>query len=959
MNVFKRCIVTFLLSCVIMGIRAQFVNYGTDPWKYKWNIVTTDHYKVIFPVGTDSMAYRYARLLETYHPYVQNTIGRSSKKNFPVILHPGNMLSNGMVAWAPRRMEIIPTPSPDLYAQIWDRQLVVHESRHVFQTRQLNHGIFKPLSFLIGEQSSGIAAFLVPTWFFEGDAVVTETALSGSGRGRLPEFNMIYRAQLATGNFYSFDKWFLGSYKDYTGTKYALGYDITAYARYKHGADVWGKITETYAKRIYNIPPFSKAIKRHTGSSKNELFKNTFEFLNEEWKIQEEQYRKSGFQPSYITPSQKVYTTYKYPQAIDNETIIAVKTSLDDINSLVLIRQGTEKRLTYLGSINSKIIHNNNRIYWTEYVSGLRWTHENYSVLKYYDMTTGKVKTVSNKERFQAPAISKDGKTAAVSEFTETGNSRIVVISTDNGERITAYPLPFNTFAKDIVFTDTGYLIACTIDDDGISLWHINATDGTWKRILEPTRANITSLFWGNNELLFESGADGTNNIYSLKLGAKTPQKITTARFGAFTPALSPDNSRIIFSDYQAEGYRLATVPTSNLKKEPVDFNDPYRFALAETIRAQEQANVDTLPLRDIEFNPRRYHRLPHLFKIHSWTPFYYDASDIIDMNFDDFSTIIKPGAMVLSQNSLNTAISQLGWYYKDGNHHGKLSFTYMGWYPVINFDIDYGGDAFNLRWRENEQGDNLLTRENPGRNLIDAEALIYIPFNLTRNHYVRGIQPAVTYLFTNNKYEQISSGKLDNFQYILPEIRFYNYRRMSMRDILPKWGYQLRLQHLSMIGNKDNYGKLYAARLTTYLPGLFKNNSFMLRAGYQYQDIDDKVMYIPKKLLNQPRGLHYSYYTHQQVELKADYAFSFAHPDWSLGSFIYIKRIRANLFYDINLNKPNKEFSWENESSAGADLIFDWNGLQAEFPLATGLRLIKPIKEDGLEAEILFSISF
>lgn len=105
------------------------------------------------------MAYRYALFLENVYPHMSKTIGKPIKAKFPVILHPGNMQSNGMVSWAPRRMELITTPSSDLNNQSWDKHLVLHESRHVFQTGKVMHGIFKPLYYIIGEQAAGVASF--------------------------------------------------------------------------------------------------------------------------------------------------------------------------------------------------------------------------------------------------------------------------------------------------------------------------------------------------------------------------------------------------------------------------------------------------------------------------------------------------------------------------------------------------------------------------------------------------------------------------------------------------------------------------------------------------------------------------------------------------------------------------------------------------------------------------------
>lgn len=278
------CLVVFGLL-TSLSMQAQFLDYGSDPARFKWNIVKLPHYNLVYPQGNDSMAYNYALYLENAYPHLQKTIGTGMQKKFPVILHPANMSSNGLVSWAPRRMELITTPSSKLDGVSWDKHLVLHESRHVFQTSKVMRGWFKPLYYIIGEQAAGVAAFFMPSWFLEGDAVGTETSMSNGGRGRLPEFSMPYRAQmLGEGKNYSFDKWYLGSYKDYTGDYYALGYNLTSFARHRFGPDIWDKTTTRYVNRFFAIPMFSNAFKHNAGISIDGLYNETFDFLRDEWR---------------------------------------------------------------------------------------------------------------------------------------------------------------------------------------------------------------------------------------------------------------------------------------------------------------------------------------------------------------------------------------------------------------------------------------------------------------------------------------------------------------------------------------------------------------------------------------------------------------------------------------------------------------------------------------------------
>ena len=952
--------IAFLLLSA--NVKSQYVDYGTDPARLKWKTLQTPNYKLIYPDSNDSAAYRYASFLERSLPYMGQTIGNYGIRSFPVILHPGNMLSNGLVAWAPRRMELITTPSSGLSAQSWDKHLVLHESRHVLQMRKLSQGIFKPLTFLLGEQTIGVATVAIPKWFLEGDAVATETAMSSSGRGRLPEFNMTYRAQMMSDKFYSYDKWAFGSYKDYTGTFYALGYNLTSFARYQYGEDIWDKVTSRYTQRFFQMPTFSKALKYYTGADTKTLFNETFDFLNNEWTRQDSLYNMSEFKSAinYITPQQTdKYISYNSMQVLEDASVVAVKTSLQDINSLVRIKDGEEKRLCYLGNISSNIVLNNNRVYWTEYASGKRWTHENYSNLRYYDLTTGRTVTVTSNQRILAPAINDVGNIAAVSQPTFSGINNITLIDIQTGSEIKSYDVLANGFVKDITFIDDDNIAAIAINDEGLCILQLNMQSGKWSELIKPTSANITSLTSHNGQLFFESGLDGTNNIYSYDIASSQSRRLTTSRFGAFYPALSKDGKRLFFTDYTAKGSRIASVSTDNLQKESADFSDVYSPALAEAIAKQEQFNLDTVTIENLDFNPKPYRKATHLFRVHSWMPFYFDAINAAGSLSDDLSTILKPGCIILSQNALSTMTSQAGWYYDNGYHYGKLAVSYAGWFPVIDLSVEYGGRAFSAEWRKNEENKDFLSLNRTNRNLVDAEARLYVPFNLSRNHYISGIQPSVTYSYTNNQYQQFGSNKSNQHQYMLAELRYYRYRRLAQQEILPRFGYQVRLQHLNVPFDTKNFGSIYAVGLTTYWPGLVRGHGLMLRAIYQFQDLEGKTLYSPHKIISQPRGYNYIIQTRQKLELKADYSFSIFSPDLSIKGLAYIKRLRSNIFYDLSKNQANEQSVWTSQSSYGADFIVDCNILRFSYPMSLGVRVINPIDYGSIQAEALFSVSF
>ena len=86
-----------------------------------------------------------------------------------MVIHNYTTQSNGYVAWAPRRMEIYPTPEQNTIPLDNEKQLAIHELTHVMQMESLNRGFSRALSILLGEQITGMIAALLPLWFFEGE----------------------------------------------------------------------------------------------------------------------------------------------------------------------------------------------------------------------------------------------------------------------------------------------------------------------------------------------------------------------------------------------------------------------------------------------------------------------------------------------------------------------------------------------------------------------------------------------------------------------------------------------------------------------------------------------------------------------------------------------------------------------------------------------------------------------
>ena len=195
---YKFVLVLLLLS---EGLLAQtFSTLQNLPPKIKYSQINTAHFRVIYPEGFSAQGQRMANTLEHLYAPVSKTLGREPLKRTPIILQNKNSIANGFVTLGPRRSEFYTTTPQNanlLGNNDWLDLLAIHEFRHVVQYDRSRTGFTGLIYYLLGEfTQNAVASGSVPSWFWEGDAVDIETAMSRSGRGRLPEFSIAFRANL-------------------------------------------------------------------------------------------------------------------------------------------------------------------------------------------------------------------------------------------------------------------------------------------------------------------------------------------------------------------------------------------------------------------------------------------------------------------------------------------------------------------------------------------------------------------------------------------------------------------------------------------------------------------------------------------------------------------------------------------------------------------------------------------
>ena len=271
------CLLFNLLFVFSLPLMAQQTTVLDNNPSLKWYQINTPNFKIIFPNGFEAQGNRMANTLQHIHAAEAKSLGSLPTK-ISVVLQNQSAVSNAFVSITPRRSEFYAMPSQNynfIGNNDWLDLLASHEYRHIVQFQHAKRGFNKALSYLFGSNTLSLMSYVaVPPWFWEGDAVATETAFTPGGRGRIPHFDLVFKTNLMEGRTFNYNKQFLRSYKHNITDHYVLGYHMVSYLRKKTGnPDIWGKITARAWRAPFVPFTFSSALKKESGLYVKDLYK--------------------------------------------------------------------------------------------------------------------------------------------------------------------------------------------------------------------------------------------------------------------------------------------------------------------------------------------------------------------------------------------------------------------------------------------------------------------------------------------------------------------------------------------------------------------------------------------------------------------------------------------------------------------------------------------------------------
>lgn len=913
---------------------------GQSPPGIKWKQINTKHYQIIFPSELKSEANRVANTMHHVHRALYDSLNAVPHKRIPIVLSNRGAIPNGYVTQGPWMSEWynVPLLQREMGHTEWYRNLAVHEGRHIAQFNQMNQGLSGLLRKLFGQNTQSFYThFLIPPWYWEGDAVGVETALTHSGRGRSAYFTRIARGHILSGNPFSYRNAFYGSFKREYPNHYELGYYLTEHVKNEYGTETWSKIIQkslVWPFTFNPIYPFSHAMKRTTGSSLPQIYYDTFYDLEMAWKIQQ-----VGLNPNDITsltPHRSIPTHYRYPVMTEDGGIIALKSGLGQVTSIVKIKDGEEQILTKISSLVDVLGYHSNgkEAVWSAYDPDVRWTKRSWANIRIMDLATGIIKTITKKKRFYQPSISPDGTQVATVSFSEDRFALLVILDVKTGKIIDQVEAPNGGLIMQPSWSQGGDAIVFTTqNNNGRALYIYRLENRHFDVVISETWQHVNHPIFYQDYILYESQLNGIDQIVAKNVQTEGVFQVTSRPIGAYNPSVTPEGY-LLFNDYSQMGDGVGMLPLqpSNWTRIESDYR---------TVRTGHFTEYNTHSIFDEDLPEQNYEVTDYngvntLFNFHSRYIFNGDFDPTLGLQSDNIlGTLSFTGEMVFNQN--------------EGIREKRIRSTIRKFYPIL--DVEFGWMDRNVnhgkfvqQYNQDRVRDSLVFHVNEKW----SESLINLSASLPLVNRINGINHRFAYVKLGSKYTLRKRTMYHfDFLHIPPNVKVASSQSKDDRNggIMPIYveGAYSSLDEAASrdlgnpgwqiygYGGGSPFGGLWqgqqiSLRLIYGLKG-FRNHDF-IDTRFQYESNKGDHIFLSK--FHFPSGYSWRSFS-SGWQGRVRYKFPLAYPDWSAPFGVtYLKRIRGNIYGHVA-----SVDSQDPMISVGAGVTFDLGGFfDLRFPM-------------------------
>lgn len=915
-------VVVLLLICsAFTPLRGQYLHESHEPTSFSRRQVSAGPLRVIYREGQDSLAREVARWGAYYRAVTAFSPQRA--RPFPIIMWGRTVVPNGMVVWTPSRMELYPlTGGEDRMPVPWLQQLMSHEVRHYAQMEALDRKFVRVLYYFFGQQNMGLGALLPPRWYFEGDAIHSESKYAPFGRAHSAEHVQSYRADLLDGQVLSYDQYRFRSLRYMVPNHYGYGTLMVESTVARYGEEFWPSVIEYSVRRPYYMAPVHFALKKYAGRSAQGLWEAALESVDSIFIARTEPGERPvpiarGEYRSERQPWQPVGSPYRYHWERDMSRSLAfVQVDTSTGGREVLFRPGAKMGAARYGDSVAL---------WIEAELHPRWGDVVWGDVYAFRIATGRRERITRRARLLSPVpLAGDSCFAAVA-FGESGENYVVRFHLDEGRAIDTARLPKFVELRELARgKGKDEILMRGVESRGTYVlaygWRSKSVD----TLVAPTALDIGSLVpAGDSGVFFTASCNSRQQAFYVRRGCDGNEegifRVAMRNHGVDDLHASPDGG-LDYSEYTINGYRARRA--SSLALRPCAAL-PEAQSLFPLI--QELPNVDSLPAASEQQLPsKHYSPLLHAVRVHSWTPFYFNPFGGVS-GLDD----IELGASIISQNTSGSLAFSLGYFYKM-RHGASFTAVWQGWWPVVSANVTYGGAPRRITYR-----DTVIL----GPHSVAASLSASVPLRFRQGEYYINVKPELSLKYRNDALSLDEGGEATwGVVSVGGGFTFSALRVLAPRDLYSRLGVSLRVKGEGIVRPVGQVGPRVEGGGTLYLPGFLVNHSLRLSgfAAWSFSAQGAMVFGMPV------RGLGYGYPAEELQTTKGwsaavDYAFPIVYPDWSAGCVLYLKRLYANVAASYT-RYASLRGGWQQKRALYLDLASDVHLLRFEYGFTLGV---------------------
>ncbi|MFT4736045.1 MAG: hypothetical protein ACI8QD_000928 [Cyclobacteriaceae bacterium] len=950
----KKVLTLFIaLICFSSLLRGQSYPYGINPSSLTWKQIDTDKVRVIYPDGLEYKAQYITNIIHQLYDSGYYSLSEKQKK-VDIILQNQSTVSNGFVAVGPFRSEFYMTPPQfNFLGNVdWATGLAIHEYRHIEQFLAAKKGITGLAGLLFGQNGWGATAGLaLPRWFFEGDAVFYETALTSGGRGRMPDFTNEYRALLLSREkIPGYEKASSRSLKEFIPNHYTLGYYLTTSIRRKYGADTLSQIVDRAVRYKSIIYPFSLGMKNLTGLRTPQLYRKTMNELKTNWT--KEDITTTSITTKINRARKKTFTHYRNPTWVAPNRLVAIKSGYRDISTIVELNlsDSTEVALVQTGLFSpdgATLSVNQKSLIWSERSFDPRWELKNYSNIINYDFQNDNYRVVTKGSRLFAPSFSKDGQQIATILIDEQMREHLQVLMASDQSLIDELLLPANTRATFPSWSEEGLIYFVFQKDNKNALATYDPTEKQMN-IISPLWKPLISYPEIRGTQVYFTGTFGeVGDIYRWDISKQKLYQVTQSQFGAKQSKLSPDGRQVVYSAYTQDGYDILL--------EPIQMDSDQLISIADEPEASyfipALAHEVTVPQSSTEFKTEELSP-KGLFKLHSWSP-----------------TILPPnvGLQIEADNIMSnyTFNGQLRYNLNENTSSFGVGIDYAKYYPVLSLLTSRTNRRRYVPvYSENQSEGNIqvsIANESTEWEETSQQLGVTLPWNLTwKNNFAKlWITNSYTRHWVNYNAPLSINPTNEAFGSYAFELSGYILKRRALQHLYSRWGITADITYQRTLRTTANKAFSFQQLYRFYMPGLGKTHHLWFSLSTRHEDFLSTYKFRDNFFYARGYGALAS---DNVINLTANYALPLLYPDLPIGPFAFIQRIKINLFLDHMTTSTGSIRYVEFQTSSTIDPSISnqsFNNVQGPYT-STGFELTFDTRVvRSLDADIGFRVNY